>query len=225
MKSAFPVKPWPIGALLTCGCSFGMFQTAHTQAPGSVSITPGAAQVFNRIDDQGGRSTATNLGAQLGGRVGLGKRVDLGLASFLGYGAKVDVKVNLLDPRQRLALAPRLGAGYRWARNVGMLEGGAITSYRFANQFEPYVGVTYANHWIEPEPPSGPALPNLAPRRGTGDGLLQLTLGLELRLSENVALLGEYGHWFPLNNDPGDFYAFIPTNIAGLALRLGRVRP
>lgn len=225
MKLPFLVKSWPISALVTCGCSFGMFQTAHTQAPGSVSITPGAAQVFNRIDDQAGRSTTTNLGAQLGGRVGLGKRVDVGLASFFGYGAKVDVKVNLLDPRQRLALAPRLGAGFRWARNVGMLEGGAITSYRIADQFEPYVGLTYANHWIDPEPPPGPPLPNLAPRRGTGDGLLQLNLGLELRLSEHVALLGEYGHWFPLNNDAGDFYAFIPTNIAGLALRVGRVLP
>jgi hypothetical protein len=225
MKLRFLGKCGPVGALLTCGCSFGMFQTAHTQAPGSVSVTPGVAQVFNRIDDQAGRSSITNLGAQLGGRVGLGKRVDVGLGSFFGYGAKVDVKVNLLDPRQRLALAPRLGAGYRWQRNVGMLEGGAITSYRIADQFEPYLGLTYANHWIEPEPPSGPPVPNLAPRRGTGDGLLQLNLGVELRLSEYVALLGEYGHWFPLNNDAGDFYAFIPTNVAGLALRIGRVRP
>lgn len=225
MKRPFSLLFGLMSGTLTCGCSFGMFQTAHTQAPGTVSVTPGVAQVFNRIDDQAGRSTITNLGAQLGGRVGLGKRVDAGLGSFFGYGAKVDVKVNVLDPRQRLALAPRLGAGYRWERNVGLLEGGAIASYRFADHFEPYLGLTYANHWIEPEQPPGPPVPNLAARRGTGDGLLQLNLGVEIGLSEHVALLGEYGHWFPLNNDPGDFYAFIPTNVAGIALRFGRVRP
>ena len=54
---------------------------------------------------------------------------------------------------------------------------------------------------------------------------LELELELELELSDHIALLGEYGHWFPLNDDPGDFYAFVPTNIAGLALRIGKLRP
>ena len=74
-------------------------------------------------------------------------------------------------------------------------------------------------------PPPGPLPPDVAGRRGTGDGLLQLNLGVEVMLSEHVALLGEYSHWFPINDDPGDFYQFVPSNIAGLALRLGRVRP
>lgn len=223
----FRLRPQPLlpGVLLLSGCSFGSFQTAHTQAPATVSVTPGVAQVFNRIDDQSGRSAATNLGAQVGGRLGILSRVDAGLGSYLLGGVKADVKVNLLDPQQRLALAPRLGAGYRWAgRQVGMLEGGAIGSYRF-ERLEPYLGLTFANHWIDPTPPPGMLPPNLAKRRGTGDGLLQLSLGVELGLSEHVALLGEYGHWFPLNNDPGNFYAFVPTNIAGVALRVGRVRP
>ena len=217
--------PALVGASLTTGCSFGAFQTAHTQAPATVSITPGVAQVFNRMDDQNGHSTLTNLGAQLGGRVGITPRVDAGLGSFLFSGVKADVKVNLLERHRSLAIAPRVGAGYRWQRRVGMLEAGAIASYRIAEEFEPYLGVTYANHWIEPEPPSGPLPQNVARGRGTGDGLLQLNLGVELMLSEHVALLGEYGHWFPLNDDPGDFYAFVPSNIAGLALRIGRVRP
>jgi len=214
-----------VAAALTSGCSFGAFQTAHTQAPATVSVTPGVAQVFNRIDDQNGRSRLTNLGAQLGGRVGITERVDAGLGGFLLSGVKADVKVNLLDRHRSLALAPRVGAGYRWQRNVGMLEAGAIASYRLFGQFEPYLGVTFANHWIEADPPSGPLPQNVARRRGTGDGLLQLNLGVELMLSEHVALLGEYGHWFPLNDDPGDFYAFVPNNIVGLALRIGRVRP
>ena len=87
------------------------------------------------------------------------------------------------------------------------------------------MGLTFANHWIEPGPPPGPLPPNVVGHRGSGDGLLQLNLGIELMLSDHVALLGEYGHWFPLNDDPGDFYAFVPTNIAGFALRIGKLRP
>ncbi|HEX2870962.1 MAG TPA: hypothetical protein VHP33_06895 [Polyangiaceae bacterium] len=215
-----------LGALcLTSGCSFGMFQTAHTQAPGTVSVTPGVAQVFNRLDDESGRGVLTNLGAQLGGRLGISKRVDAGLGSFMAYGMKADVKVNLLEPSQKLAIAPRVGAGFRWERSVRMLEAGAIASYRLADKFEPYVGLTFANHWIEPEKPDGPLPANAVTRREMGDGLLQLNLGFEVRVSEHVAFLGEYGHWFPMNNDPGDFYAFVPTNVAGVALRFGRVRP
>jgi hypothetical protein len=226
MRRRLFAVPALVGGWLTGGCSFGAFQTAHTQAPATLSVTPGVAQVFNRIDDQQGRSVATNLGAQLAGRVGITKRVDAGLGSFMFSGVKADVKVNLLERHQRLALAPRLGAGYRWERGVSMLEGGAIASYRVGDRFEPYLGLTFANHWIdEGKAPVQPLPPNVVGRRGTGDGLLQLNLGVELMLSNHVALLGEYGHWFPMNNDPGDFYAFVPTDIVGLALRIGRLRP
>ena len=210
---------------LTCGCSFGMFQTAHTQAPGTVSGTVGVAQVFNELDDKSGRSVLTNVGAQLGGRLGVTKRVDLGLGSFMAHGVKADVKVNLLERHHKLALAPHLGAGVRFERSVRMLEAGAIASYRLADKFEPYLGLTFANHWIEPDAPDGQLPPNAVTRREMGDGLLQLNLGFEVKVSEHVAFLGEYGHWFPMNNDPGDFYAFVPTNVAGIALRFGRVRP
>lgn len=224
-RNRFPL-PTLLAAALTGGCSFGSFQTAHTQAPASVSLTPGVAQVFNRVDDQNGRDRLTNLGAQLGGRFGLTKRVDAGLGSFLFGGVKADVKVNLLKPHERLAISPRLGAGYRFAfgREVGLVEGGAIASYRLFDRFEPYFGLTFANHWIEPAPPQ-PLPPNVVRRRGTGDGLLQLNVGVEMMVSDHVAFLGEYGHWFPVNDAPGDFYAFVPTNIAGLALRIGKLRP
>ena len=100
----------------------------------------------------------------------------------------------------------------------------AIARYRLADRFEPYVGLTFAPPWIATAQP-GKLPANAVTRREMGDGLLQLNLGFEARLSEHVALLGEYGHWFPMNNDPGDFYAFVPTNVAGIALRFGRVRP
>lgn len=85
--------------------------------------------------------------------------------------------------------------------------------------------MTFANHWIEPEPPEGGLPANAVGHRGAGDGLLQLSVGLQLVASDHVAFLAEYGHWFPLNDDPGDFYAFIPTNVVGLAVRIGSVRP
>lgn len=214
-----------LAAALTSGCSFGSFQTAHTQPPGTVSVTPGVARVFNRFDEQNGRDFSTNVGLQLAGRFGITQRIDAGLATFMRSGMKADVKLNLLDPHQRLALAPRLGAGYRAERAVGLLEAGAITSYRLSDRIEPYLGLTFANHWIDPEPPPGPLPQNVVGPRGTGDGLLQLSVGVQLIASEHVAFLGEYGHWFPLNNDPGDFYTFVPTNVAGVAVRIGRVRP
>jgi len=213
-----------VGATLLSGCSFGTFQTAHTQTPATLSVTPGLTYVSNRIDDQQGRGGLTNLGAQLGGRVGITKRIDAGIGSFLLSGIKLDAKVNVLDPLGRLAVAPRLGAGLRFGREVYMVEGGALASYRFFDWFEPYVGLTFANHWIEAHPPPLHIPTNVVGRSGTGDGLLQLSLGVELAATRHFALLAEYGHWFVLNNDPGDYYRFLPTNIAGIAMRFGRIR-
>jgi hypothetical protein len=213
-------------ALLASACSFGSFQTGHTQAPGTVSALAGGTFVSNRMDDTAGRGGVTNSGAQLGARIGLTQRMDLGFGTFLGTGLKSDLKLNLLDPHAKLALSPRLGAGYRLGRKTSMLEAGAVTSYRVSPHFEPYFGATFANHWIQREPPAGePLPPNVVGRSGTGDGLLQLNLGVEVPLSRHIALLAEYGHWFPLSDDPGDFYRFVPTNIAGLALRFGHVAP
>lgn len=213
------------GAVLVSSCSFGSFQTAHTQAPATVSVTPGVTQVFNRIDDQQGRGLLTNVGAQLGARVGITERVDAGIGSFMRTGVKMDAKVNVLEPSQKLAVAPRLGTGLRFEREmIWLLEGGAIASYRFVEWFEPYLGLTFANHWIEPDPPPGVLASNRVGRSGTGDGLLQLNLGMELALSRHFGVLAEYGHWFVLHDDPGDSYRFLPTNIAGVAVRVGRVR-
>ena len=213
---------------LALGCSFGTFQTGHTQPPGTVSAVTGGAYVSNRSDDEQGRDISTNLGAQLGARVGISQRVDVGLGTFMGYGLQTDVKVNLLDPQAKLALSPRLGAGYRHhRREIGMLEGGAIMSYRLPPHFEPYLGLTFANHWIgdDSAPPEWPLPPNVVGRKGTGDGLLKLSVGIELLGARHFAVLLEYDHWFPINDDPGDFYRFLPTNIFGVAFRFGRVLP
>lgn len=211
-------------SLLAVGCSFGTFQTGHTQAPGTLSATTGMTLVSNSLDGEAGRGGVTNVGAQFSGRLGLARHVDLGLGTFMLTGLRTDVKVNLLDPSAKLAIAPRLGAGLRFGREVRMLEAGAITSYALARSFEPYFGLSFANHWIEPEAPTYTLPANLAPSRRTGDGLLQLSLGFEAVLSDHSALLAEFQHWFPLNDNPGDFYRFVPTNVFGIALRFGSVR-
>ncbi|HKY38714.1 MAG TPA: hypothetical protein VJN18_22380 [Polyangiaceae bacterium] len=224
MSSRTPGAVAVVGAALVSGCSFGTFQTAHTQAPATVSVTPGATYVSNAIDDQQGRGPLTNAGAQLGARVGITEHVDAGVGSFLLSGLKADVKVNVLGPHQNFAIAPRFGAGGRLGREIWMLEGGAIASYLLFERFEPYLGLTFANHWIEPDPPLGPLPPNVVGKSGTGDGLLQLSLGVELVATRHFAVLAEYGHWFVLHDDPGDFYRFLATNVVGVAMRFGRVR-
>ena len=62
-------------------------------------------------------------------------------------------------------------------------------------------------------------------RSGTGDGLLQLTIGAQALIAAYTALMVEVSHWIPLNDDPGDFYAFVPTTLIGLGIRIGYLDP
>ncbi len=223
MSRSLPARAAFCG-LLGGGCSFGSFQTAHTQAPATVSVTAGATNVMNAIDDQAGRDLSTNVGGQLGVRVGVADRVDVGLGSFFQTGGRADAKINVLDPRGRVAIAPRLGVGYQWAHQIYMLEGGAIASVRAQEWLEPYLGLSFANHWIESYEALEPLPQNAVGKSGSGDGLLQLSLGVELAASRYFAVLAEYGHWFVLNDDPGDHFRFVATNILGIAVRVGRVQ-
>ncbi len=206
------------------GCSFGLFQTAHTQPPRTATLTVGGTYLSNELDDEESRTPITRLGAEVGARVGVIPRVEVGLGTFFQSGGRVNAKVNVLDPTGPFALSPRVGVGYQWKYGVWMAEGGAIASYRFFDVLEPYFGLTFANHWIGKYPPPDTVPRNVAPGTGTGDGLLQAALGLEFMASNRVGLIAEYGHWFVLTDDPGDFYAFLPTNIVGFALRFGAVR-
>jgi len=40
--------------------------------------------------------------------------------------------------------------------------------------------------------------------------------------SSVVTLMVEYGHWFLLFDDPGDFYSFLSADVLGAAIRIGR---
>jgi hypothetical protein len=208
----------------TTACSYGLFQTAHTQPPGTVSATFGVTTVSNEIAEESGRNAFTNLGFEPSARVGLGRQLDVGVGGFFLSGGRADVKYDLLGPDEPLAIAPRFGVGYQVNYAIFMAEIGVLESYRVTRWFEPYGGLTLADHWIGDydAPDSPPAGKTFADRTYSGDGLLKANLGVAFMPSSAVTLMLEYGHWFFLFDDPGDFYSFLPTDIFGAAIRFGR---
>jgi hypothetical protein len=212
-------------ALLASGCSYALLETARTEPPGTVGGSWGVAQVHNRIDEQGGRGGLMNVGPQVMPRVGVTDHLDIGGGPFEGRGVRVDGKYNLMRRSDALALAPRGGLGARIDIGAFVPYLGMLASYRVASAIEPYAGITFANYWIlDPPKPEDTTLDRserYAERSGTGDGILQAVVGLQLPAGTGVALLVEYGHWFPMQNDPGNFYRFIPSDILAVGMRFG----
>jgi hypothetical protein len=203
------------------GCSYGLFQTGHTQPPKSLGGSLGASVVFNELDGQGGRDFLTRLGLDPNLRFGLTDHLDVGLGAFFGEGASIDAKYDVFNPDAPLALAPRIGFGYGFQYDTFMAEGGAIASYRANEMFEPYLALSFANVWIGAyPPPEAPPPPGAlyAARTGLGNGLLKAIVGVQIPAHTGLALMIEYGHWFPLEDDPGDYYAFVATNVLGVGM-------
>lgn len=209
-------------ALSLGGCGYGLMQTAHTERSATVGGVVGGTYVVNKLSGLAGRTTQTNLGGVLAPRVGIGDHVDVGLQPWMWVGARADVKVDLLAPDNPLAIAPRAGGGYATGDKGDqfMAMAGAIASYRIGTRFEPYLGATYADHWISLTKDeyafsfSSGGTP--VARNHTGDGLVELTVGSEIRLARVSGLLFEYNLWLPANNDPGDGYAFVTTHVFAL---------
>jgi hypothetical protein len=203
--------------LATSGCGgYGLMQTAHTEPPGKGAAAFGLNGVSNKLSGVAGRTTLDAVSLQAAPRIGLAPHVDIGLQPWMYMGGRADVKVDVLAPHERLAVAPRAGAGFAVGSETRTLMGmaGAILSYRATPGFEPYLAATYADNWItrpklDVTPASGESL---APRANTGDGLVQLTVGFEWS-GRSAGFLAEYNLWFPVNNDPGDGYAFVPTEV------------
>ena len=198
--------------------SYALMQTAHTQPARELRLKAGLANVHNAIDNQLGRSFFTNTTQELGLRLGVADFMDLGLSPFMGTGASVDAKANLLDNRQRAAFGPRLLTGYAFGseRGVFSVEVGVIGSYRVVDWLEPYAGLSFANHWFSGENRDLTAElafnQRFATRRGYGDGLIKSAFGVDLRIATHVHGLLEYGHWFVAQNDPGDGYGFLAND-------------
>jgi hypothetical protein len=215
-------------SLLASGCSYGLFQTGHTQPTGTFSGSIAVTAISNELSQSNGRGIQTNTAVEPALRVGVSDQLDVGLSGFLMSGARADVKYNLMPPDAPLAIAPRVGAGYQFSYEVAMAQAGAIVSYRVGTAVEPYLGVAFANHWINGYPAIEDPLPpgkTEVGRSYSGDGLLQTHLGLAIGAGPNAAFLLELGRHWRMQDDAGDHYRFVSTNVYGLALRIGPGTP
>ncbi len=186
----------------------------------------GTSMVFNANDATRGlgpHSVAPQIGPV---RIGVGERVDVGITSFFGFGLRADVKVMLSRATLPFAIAVRAGAGAAWntdSRSIAAAYAGGIASYTFG-VVEPFVAVTFMNHWIFGSPAPTDPLPagqTYAPRAGYGDGLLQLALGVRIFASARTSVAFEYARWEPVQNDPGDGYSFIENDILSFTVCVG----
>lgn len=217
-------------ALLTAGCGFGVLQTARPLPPGAMSVTAGLGSVENEVVAAQHAEQPINLVGDLAFRAGVVDRLDVGISGLWNTGLRVDTKYDVLPSKSRFALSPRGGLGYTVGGGSAFTAfGGGLASYDVLRWLTPYVGGTYATYWVRGRTPSDVDLaPNerFADRKGYGDGLVELTAGLSLQLGRSVALLAEVDRWLPAQNDPGDFFRFVPSTVVmgGMQVTFGKRR-
>jgi len=209
------------------GCGHGLGQTAKTQPVGKTRLTLGVVRITNANDEVRNGPDLQNLAPEVSVRVGTSEHTDIGITNWFGVGLRTDVKWNLFDRDRPYALAPRAGVGAAKDFYGVALFGafaGLIASYELPGKITPYGAATFANHWIlRNDKPSSEVLApgeTFAARKGYGDGLLQLVVGLQLKLGAGSALVGEYQRWIPMQNDPGDFYKFVPNDVLMIATNI-----
>lgn len=227
-------RPLSLASLLALtACSYSLHETAHTLPAGASSLDLGASLLVNDQTTGRNASLASGVGAEIGPlRVGLSDHVDMGIGFLYTTGGRVDTKVDVFGPHDRFALAPRFGAGYAAEssnsdsqRKVVLWMLGLIASYDVSEGFTPYAGATFANHWVHATPSydaRSELLPSqqFAARTGEGNGLLELAAGLRFRTSERATFSLEYSLWAPMQDDPGDFYAFTTSHVISGVFRL-----
>ena len=210
-------------AVATAGCSMGQFQTARTLPVGTFRNSTAIYVAANELIEERSFHPLTNIQSHVELRAGVHERVDVGVQWFAFSGAKADVKVNVMPPDHDFALA--FQAGFGGAASVNdesyflHLPVNLLASYRLPFEISPYVGLGYGFYWIMGREPGYQLPANVMPRDGWGDGLLRTTVGCEFAITELVALLVEYDYLHQVVDDRGDFYAFVDTHLAGLAVQ------
>ncbi len=231
MRLLCPTNTRTLAAVLffssyVAGCGMGVMQTAKTTEKGSVDITLGGGYLYNEMVENRGVAI-TNIPPYVGARFGVTNHMDLGASLFLGGGASVDTKYNFFGHGNPMALSIQAGASLAkdWfgsQSTIFMIPIHLLASYSLAGGFiTPYLGLGYNDVWIfgyqgdyNPQPGD-----KLADRAGYGDGLLQISVGLELFSNRRVQLLMEYDCYYPLVDDPGDRFSFVTNHLFMAAAR------
>jgi hypothetical protein len=205
-----PCLALALAAFSGCGGT-ALMQTARTLPRGEVGVELGASVLYNAMVEERGFALS-NLPQRVGMRFGLTDRLELGARSFLGLGLLAGAKYNLLpaDSRFALSLMASAGGGTWLDQSALHVPVDAIASVDLG-PWTPYGSVGFGAWWFfVPEASRAPGS-RLAERTGTGDGVVGLRLGSELRVGQRVALLLEYGYSRPMLDDPGDSFA-LATN-------------
>ncbi|HOW50511.1 MAG TPA: hypothetical protein PLV42_00545 [bacterium] len=209
-------------ALILTSCGYGSLQTAKTLPEGAVRLTLGEHYVGSTVRPVSFFSFPGDIGL----RIGLHERVDMGISAFYMGGLLVDAKVNAMPPEHPFALAFSLGfAGavdpflpQSWLLHAPVH---IHASYTFIDCLSPYAMLGYDIYWIfgrpEPEVDDDTGDPEAA-RGGYGDGVLRVTGGLEWQVTDLVSLYLEYSYHHPVVSDTGDRFAFFPYHTAGIGI-------
>lgn len=212
-------------AVTNSGCGYALFETGKTVPPHATSFATGMSAVSNEAQASFIGGKLPTIGHELGPvRTGITDHLDVGARIFYVLGAEVDAKYNFFEQSARLALSPRLGGGFAADGRGGHLFAGLvglITSYDVSGHVTPYVGATWATHWVygRQEPVTLQPGERLASRTGVGDGLLELVGGIHVRVNAHFGVMAEASYWAPMQDDPGDGFVFVPSLIGAMALR------
>jgi hypothetical protein len=85
----------------------------------------------------------------------------------------------------------------------------------------PYAGASFGLYWIYDYGEGENAGPGGTPaaREDHGDGVLTVTVGVELYSRHEDRILIEYTYFKPLLDDPGDNYSFAENHIFQIGMR------
>lgn len=202
---------------LGAGCATpALLQTAKPTPPGEIRMAIGAGYLHNSLVKERG-NVLNNVPLQFNVRFGLVDHLDVGLSSMLGFGTLLDFKYDFMPPDSRFGLALLAGLGGAapgsggGALHVPVM---AIASVKLFGRLTPYVAGGYGAWWIfyNPSSEDGRPLPKSVPRDGWGDGVVQVRGGLEIELTERVALLVEYDYETQVVDDRGDNFDFVDNH-------------
>jgi hypothetical protein len=211
---------------LATGCGLAHLQTAKTLPSGTTRTITGGTVVTSDLDNA--RRVASMpptsirpnfpLPVHLEVRHGVSDRVDLGWRLLWGLGAAADVKVNLLPPESRAALALSGGIGGAWWLNndgfyVLQVPATLTASVEVAPWFTPYAAAGYRALWQwGRDDPLMPGSQDTSPR-GPGEGWVAVYAGIELRRASGRAVMFESGRVIPVVHDSGHAYWMAPSHL------------